>query len=159
MKALGAIEIKWDHIRKKLARRLLEEQDKVLRSYFAQKGGQKGKRSCVATAAARACWRSTAVLRQQLRMLGKGGLDLLFLDLIIAISASDVESGSAVLKRTGVSVGRMARACMRAWSISLPRAWSYPYGQVTCTRSSACRRHGRGYTQTHFGIYACIIHE
>jgi hypothetical protein len=26
-------------IRKKLVRRLLEEQDKVLRSYFAQKGG------------------------------------------------------------------------------------------------------------------------
>ena len=48
MKALGAIESKWDHIRKKLARRLLEEQDKVLRSYFAQKGGQKGKRSCAA---------------------------------------------------------------------------------------------------------------
>jgi uncharacterized protein with NRDE domain len=38
MKELGAIESKWDHIRKKLARRLIEEQDKVLRSYFAQKG-------------------------------------------------------------------------------------------------------------------------
>jgi hypothetical protein len=44
IKALGVIESKWDPIRKKLARRLLEEQDKVLRSYFAQKGGQKGKR-------------------------------------------------------------------------------------------------------------------
>ena len=39
MKALGVLESKWDSIRKKLVRRLLEEQDKVLRSYFAQKGG------------------------------------------------------------------------------------------------------------------------
>jgi hypothetical protein len=39
MKTLGVLESKWDPIRKKLARRLLEEQDKVLRSYFAQKGG------------------------------------------------------------------------------------------------------------------------
>jgi hypothetical protein len=38
MKSLGALESKWDPIRKKLVRRLLEEQDKVLRSYFAQKG-------------------------------------------------------------------------------------------------------------------------
>ena len=38
MKALGVLESKWDPIRKKLVRRLLEEQDKVLRSYFAQKG-------------------------------------------------------------------------------------------------------------------------
>ena len=37
MKALGVLESKWDPIRKKLVRRLLEEQDKVLRSYFAQK--------------------------------------------------------------------------------------------------------------------------
>ena len=29
---------------KKLVRRLLEEQDKVLRSYFAQKGGMRGQR-------------------------------------------------------------------------------------------------------------------
>jgi hypothetical protein len=36
MKALGVLESKWDPIRKKLVRRLLEEQDKVLRSYFAQ---------------------------------------------------------------------------------------------------------------------------
>ena len=35
MKALGVLESKWDPIRKKLVRRLLEEQDKVLRSYFA----------------------------------------------------------------------------------------------------------------------------
>ena len=40
MKALGVLESKWDPIRKKLVRRLLEEQDKVLRSYFAQKGGR-----------------------------------------------------------------------------------------------------------------------
>jgi hypothetical protein len=39
MKALGVLESQWDPIRKKLVRRLLKEQDKVLRSYFAQKGG------------------------------------------------------------------------------------------------------------------------
>ena len=38
MKALGVLESKWNPIRQKLVRRLLEEQDKVLRSYFAQKG-------------------------------------------------------------------------------------------------------------------------
>ena len=32
------------NIRQKLVRRLLEEQDKVLRSYFAQKGGTRGQR-------------------------------------------------------------------------------------------------------------------
>ena len=44
MKTLGVLESKWDPIRKKLVRRLLEEQDKVLRSYFAQKGGTLSKR-------------------------------------------------------------------------------------------------------------------
>jgi len=44
MKALGVLVSKWDPIRKKLVRRLLEEQDKVLRSYFAQKGGTRSKR-------------------------------------------------------------------------------------------------------------------
>jgi hypothetical protein len=39
MKALGVLESKWDLIRQKLVSRLLEEQDKVLRAYFAQKGG------------------------------------------------------------------------------------------------------------------------
>ncbi len=39
MKALGVLESKWYPIRQKLVRSLLEEQDKVLRSYFAQKGG------------------------------------------------------------------------------------------------------------------------
>ncbi len=39
MKAFGVLESKWDPIRQKLVRRLLEEQDKVLRSYFAQKSG------------------------------------------------------------------------------------------------------------------------
>jgi hypothetical protein len=39
MQALGVLESKWDLIRQKLVRRLLEEQDKVLRAYFAQKGG------------------------------------------------------------------------------------------------------------------------
>jgi hypothetical protein len=38
-KALRVLESKWNPIRKKLVRRLLEEQDNVLRSYFAQKGG------------------------------------------------------------------------------------------------------------------------
>jgi hypothetical protein len=33
------LESKWDPIRKKLVRRLLEEHDKVLCSFFAQKGG------------------------------------------------------------------------------------------------------------------------
>ena len=44
MKALGVLESKWDLIRQKLVRRLLEEQDKVLRSYFAQKGGARSQR-------------------------------------------------------------------------------------------------------------------
>ena len=39
MKELEVLESKWDLIRQKLVRRLLEEQDKVLRAYFAQKGG------------------------------------------------------------------------------------------------------------------------
>jgi hypothetical protein len=39
MNALGFLESKKDPVRKKLVRHLLEEQDKVLRSYFAQKGG------------------------------------------------------------------------------------------------------------------------
>ena len=44
VKALGVLESKWDLIRQKLVRRLLEEQDKVLRSYFAQKGGARSQR-------------------------------------------------------------------------------------------------------------------
>jgi hypothetical protein len=43
MKALGVLESKWDPIRKKLVRSLLEEQDKLLRSYLAQKGGTRSK--------------------------------------------------------------------------------------------------------------------
>ena len=43
MKAFGVLESKWDPIRKKLVRRLLEDQGKVLRSYFAQKRGTKNK--------------------------------------------------------------------------------------------------------------------
>jgi hypothetical protein len=43
MKDLGVLESKVDLIRKNLARRLIEEQDKVLRSYFAQKGGTRSK--------------------------------------------------------------------------------------------------------------------
>ena len=48
MKALGVLESKWDPIRQKLVRRLLEEQDKVLRSYFAQKGGARGQKGFTA---------------------------------------------------------------------------------------------------------------
>ena len=44
MKALGVLESKWDLIRQKLVRRLLEEQDKVLRAYFTQKGGSQSQR-------------------------------------------------------------------------------------------------------------------
>ena len=44
MKALEVLESKWDPIRQKLVRLLLEEQDKVLRSYFAQKGGARGQK-------------------------------------------------------------------------------------------------------------------
>ena len=46
-KALGVLESKWNLIRQKLVWWLLdmmEEQDKVLRSYFAQKGGTRGQR-------------------------------------------------------------------------------------------------------------------
>ena len=43
MMALGVLESQWDPLRKKLVRRLLEEQDKVLRSYFARKGGTRSK--------------------------------------------------------------------------------------------------------------------
>ena len=44
MKVLGVLESKWDPIRQKLVSHLLEEQDKVLRSYFAQKGGARSQR-------------------------------------------------------------------------------------------------------------------
>ena len=44
MKVLEVLESKWDLIRQKLVRLLLEEQDKVLRSYFAQKGGARSQR-------------------------------------------------------------------------------------------------------------------
>ena len=41
MKALGVLESKWDLILRKLVRYLLEEQDKVCLSYFAQRGGMR----------------------------------------------------------------------------------------------------------------------
>ena len=44
MKALWVLQSKWDPIRQKLVRRLLEEQDKVLRSYIAQKRGARGQK-------------------------------------------------------------------------------------------------------------------
>jgi len=47
MKALEVLESKWNPIRQKLVSRLLEEQDKVLWSYFAQKGGTLGQRGKV----------------------------------------------------------------------------------------------------------------
>jgi imidazoleglycerol phosphate synthase glutamine amidotransferase subunit HisH len=37
LKLLEVPESKWNHIRRRMARRLLEEQDTVLRAYFAQK--------------------------------------------------------------------------------------------------------------------------
>ena len=37
------LESKWNPVRKKLVRHLLEKQDKVLRSYFAHKGGTRSK--------------------------------------------------------------------------------------------------------------------
>ena len=37
LKVLEVQEGKWEMIRKKMTRRLLKEQDKILRSYFAQK--------------------------------------------------------------------------------------------------------------------------
>ena len=37
---MGVLERKWDPIRKKLVRGLLEKQDKVLRYYFAQREGR-----------------------------------------------------------------------------------------------------------------------
>jgi len=43
MKALGVLESKWNPIRQMLVRRLLEEQDKVLRSYLHRKGGREVK--------------------------------------------------------------------------------------------------------------------
>jgi hypothetical protein len=45
IKALGVLESKWDPIPKELARRLIEdsEQEKVLRSCIAQKGGTRSK--------------------------------------------------------------------------------------------------------------------
>jgi hypothetical protein len=43
MKALGVLESEWDPVRKKLLKCLLEEQDKLLRSYFAKKGGTRSK--------------------------------------------------------------------------------------------------------------------
>jgi hypothetical protein len=43
IKAMGFLESKWDLVRKKLVRRLIEEQDKVLRYYFAQKRGTRSK--------------------------------------------------------------------------------------------------------------------
>ena len=77
MKTLGVLESKWDPIRKKLVRRLLDEcndQDKVLRSYFAQtegtrsKGGDRGNckgrehGTCTREDGARGQWPSDQIL-------------------------------------------------------------------------------------------------
>jgi len=66
MKALGVLESKWDPIRKNLVRRLLEEQDQLLRSYFAQKGGMRSKGGDRAIArAGRTCMRDEDGARGQ----------------------------------------------------------------------------------------------
>jgi hypothetical protein len=44
MKTLGVLESKWDLIRQKLVSHVLEEQDKVLRACFAQKGWARSQR-------------------------------------------------------------------------------------------------------------------
>jgi hypothetical protein len=49
MKALRVLESKWKPIRKKLVRCLLGEPGRVLRSYFAQKGGTRSKGGAEAT--------------------------------------------------------------------------------------------------------------
>ena len=67
MKTLGVLYSNWDPICQKLARRLLEEQDKVLRSYFAQKGGQvKGFTARVGNMSSGTC------MRERERLGGKG---------------------------------------------------------------------------------------
>ena len=49
MKALGVLESKWDPIRKKLVRRLLEEQDKVLRpTSYKREGRERGRTGAIA---------------------------------------------------------------------------------------------------------------
>jgi hypothetical protein len=54
-KALTVIESKLDATRKKLARRLLEEQDKLSKAHFAQKGGEEGEgKGCLVTLVAHA---------------------------------------------------------------------------------------------------------
>ena len=72
MKTLGFLESKWDPIRKNLVRRLVEEQDKVVRSYFAQQGGTRSKggtgaivragRTCMREDGARGQWPSDQLL-------------------------------------------------------------------------------------------------
>ena len=66
MKALGVLESKWDPIRKKLVRRLLEEQDKVVRSYFVHKGGTRSTLAGNMFKMGRVC---VLVLRAELRTL------------------------------------------------------------------------------------------
>jgi hypothetical protein len=51
MKALGVLESKWDLIRKKLVRRLLEEQDIVLPTSHKREGrGARGRTGAIARA-------------------------------------------------------------------------------------------------------------
>jgi hypothetical protein len=54
-KALTVIESKLDATRKKLARRLLEEQDKLSKAHFAQKGGEEGEGQGLSSDSSRAC--------------------------------------------------------------------------------------------------------
>ena len=52
MKALGVLECKWDPIRKKLVRRLLEEQDKCYGPTWHEREGRRARRRTGATARA-----------------------------------------------------------------------------------------------------------
>ena len=66
MKALGVLESQWDPTCKKLVRRLLEEQDKVVRSYFVHKGGTRSTLAGNMFKMGRVC---VLVLRAELRTL------------------------------------------------------------------------------------------
>lgn len=65
MKALGDMQIKLDLMRKKLVRSLFKEQDKVRRSFFAQKGGTmgEGERKGLTGLEAESIWGRTLFVR------------------------------------------------------------------------------------------------
>ncbi len=75
------------------------------------------------------------------KVLRKRGLDLLLLDLIIAVFGA-VESGSAALKRAGVSAGAWrGRACM-CGTLHQGVAWGPP--STLLPRHARGQRHARG---------------